>query len=85
MNAGRTDMKKPIDLDELLAREIDECRQACERIENGRTALAEHLGIRLSEVSRYFERSSRKPNGRILAGMRAFVQQRGKAKRTKRA
>ena len=60
-------------LDALLAKELAIVRDTADAIPSGRSLLANFLGIRLSEVSRYFERQGRKPNGRILAGMRAFV------------
>ena len=72
---------KPAALDALLIKEIEHCKRVADSVDAGRTVLAEFLGIRLTEVSRYFERglaalkagqNGRRPNGRILSGMRAF-------------
>lgn len=64
---------KPANLEKLLEAELVKMRALCDKLENGRTQLAEFLGIRLSEVSRYLAQpAGRKPSGPVLAGMRAF-------------
>lgn len=60
-------------LDRLLAKELNAVRRTVDRIPNGRTKLADFLGIRLNEVSRYLTSETRKPGGAIMAGMREFV------------
>lgn len=74
---------KPANLNGLLDKEVERVRKIADRLPNGRTLLAEFLGIRLSEVSRYFTDGERrrKPAGHILAGMREFARRQEIAKK----
>lgn len=79
-------MSNEVKLDQMLEKELAAVRRTCDRLgDGGRARLAEYLGIRPSEVSRYLSATTRKPSGPILAGMRQFVKKHAKATKAKTA
>lgn len=71
------DITKPItapaDLAALLEAELKDVRHVCDQIQGGRARLAEYLGVRPPEISRMLNTPGYQPDGRFLAGMRAFA------------